>query len=500
MDQPADSASLRKTIYALLITLAVGGAAGRILAASLVFDPHSFKDETNPQDTRKPWPKARPAPTPMCSSNDRSRWATVRALVDDGSYVVGKRDRNQASATNRYGDVGIIFEDGWTSVDKVLHPDTLEYYSSKPPLLATLVAGEYWLLKHVLGWTMAETHERVVRFILITINLVPYAFYLLVLSWLVERFGTTDWGRVYVMAAACLGTLVLPFLSTFNNHTPATFAALGALYVVIQIWTNPPSARPTAFALAGLLSGFAMTMELPAAAFVAAAALVLFVRHRKETLLYFVPAAILPVAALLLTNYLAVGRLEPVYSKLKSPWYQYEGSHWEEKPSGQRTGIDFVQEKEPIWMYAVHILVGHHGLFSLTPIFLVAVAGMILGWKQARSEPVADEGTTPAPALPAFVYPLTAFLTVLLLFFYIFMAPRNYGGGTCGPRWLMWLTPFLLLTMLPAADYLAGKRWGRWLAYSFLVVSIISAVYPMQNPWKHPWLYNFMDAQGWLPY
>ena len=27
----------------------------------------------------------------MFSSNDKSRWATVRALVDDGTFVIGKR-------------------------------------------------------------------------------------------------------------------------------------------------------------------------------------------------------------------------------------------------------------------------------------------------------------------------------------------------------------------------------------------------------------------------
>ncbi len=51
-------------------------------------------------------------------------------------------------------DSGIIFEDGWQSVDKMLNPDTLEYYSTKPPLLTFLVACEYWLLKKAFGWSL----------------------------------------------------------------------------------------------------------------------------------------------------------------------------------------------------------------------------------------------------------------------------------------------------------------------------------------------------------
>src|SRR5262249_25530715 len=152
------------------------------------------------------------------------------------------------------------------------------------------------------------------------------------------------------------------------------------------------------------------------------------------------------------TNYLAVQQFMPVYSKLDTPWYKYEGSHWNPPPGAPRTGIDFVQEKESICMYAVHILIGHHGLFSLTPVFLIALAGIVIGWMSPESSEAVAEGGEPRPVLPKWIYPLTAFLTAVLLFFYIFMAPRNYGGGTCGPRWLMWLTPFLLLSMLPAVD------------------------------------------------
>src|SRR5947209_2100132 len=37
------------------------------------------------------WPATRPYPVPMFGSNDRSRWATIRALVEDGTFVIGRR-------------------------------------------------------------------------------------------------------------------------------------------------------------------------------------------------------------------------------------------------------------------------------------------------------------------------------------------------------------------------------------------------------------------------
>lgn len=95
--------------------------------------------------------------------------------------------------------------------------------------------------------------------------------------------------------------------------------------------------------------------------------------------------------------------------------------------------------------------------------------------------------------------PLTAALTVVVISFYVWQT-NNYGGWTCGPRWLMWLTPLWLLTLVPVADRLAACRKGRALGYVLLAVSVLSASYPVVNPWRHPWIYNFMEARGWVQY
>src|SRR5438132_13695704 len=100
----------RRLIYGILITVAVGSAVGRIFSTQLVFEPSLHRDEKDPTDRRRLWPRTRPAPMPTFSSNDRSRWATVRTLVDEGTYVVGRRNRTMVvhSAVAALGDSGVL--------------------------------------------------------------------------------------------------------------------------------------------------------------------------------------------------------------------------------------------------------------------------------------------------------------------------------------------------------------------------------------------------------
>jgi hypothetical protein len=143
-------------------------------------------------------------------------------------------------------------------------------------------------------------------------------------------------------------------------------------------------------------------------------------------------------------------------------------------------------------MYAVHVLVGHHGVFSLTPIWVLALAGMARLRVSAGAKPQ-------ALALPWFVRPLALALSIVVIAFYLYSSD-NYGGWTQGLRWLMWLTPIWLTCLLPAADWLATSRWGRGVGYALLAVSVFSASYEPWNPWRHPWLYDLMQAFGWEGY
>src|SRR5215208_996776 len=140
-----DDASLRWWIYSLLIVISAGIQVARVMRV----------DSSDPK-----------SPTPFLSANDRSRWATIRALGDDGTYVL-----DDIIFSPRGGRIL-----GWHSIDLVRHrgPDGYEhYYSSKPTLLTTLLAGEYWLLKTLTGATLAEQPHYVSRLMLLLTNVLP---------------------------------------------------------------------------------------------------------------------------------------------------------------------------------------------------------------------------------------------------------------------------------------------------------------------------------------
>lgn len=525
-EQPNDEqAALRKSVYALLIAMGIGAILGRVLAVDEVsasrLTPYLQREigprlqekkarlveqgasperiEQELERTRGELMRRAGILRPFLSANDRSRWCTLRALVERDMWVAaevqtadGKRQlRWVPYAINR-----VLAEPGWDTIDMVKHPVPSHgpggegfLYSSKPPLLPTLMAVPYWILYKATGATLGTHPFAMGRTLLVIYNVVPLLIYFLLIARLVERFGRSDWGRIFVTAAAVFGTFLTTFSVTVNNHLPGAISALIALYAGVRIWFDGER-RLRYFFAAGLFATFLVACELPGLAFTAAMGAALLWKAPKETLVAGVPAALLVAAGFFGTNWIAHETLKPAYTQTE--WYDYEYQrHPDDKPVDSywrnRQGVDQGEPSE--FVYAFHALVGHHGIFSLTPVWILAVAGLAM-WLVAPGDPRVRQMAI-----------LIAAVTCVCLYFYLFMQPqenRNYGGMTAGLRWAFWFAPLWLVTMLPAADHCAGKKRLRGLALVLLAVSVLSASYPTWNPWTHPWLYNFMQSMGWL--
>lgn len=483
----------RNYLTQLLILAALGVALGRLASAERVYEPSNHVKRSVNSGPVSRWPETPPKPMPTFGSNDRSRWATVRALVEEGTFVIGHRTSDGESG---HKDSGIIFEDGWQSVDKVLHPETLEFYSSKPPLLSTLMAGLYWPVYHVLGLSLAEEPFLVVRPLVGLINVLPLVFYLWLLYQIAVRYSTQSWTPLFLVTAGAFGTLLSPFLITFSNHVPAVYGTLFLLAIVLRIERLGASAGLGWYMLAGLIAGFNVTNELPTLSFTVLCLALLARISLRGALLGYVPMALVPIATLFALNYLALGQLALAYSTTDSAWYQYAGSHWLQVPGVTRRGIDFASNTEGKLEYSFHLLLGHHGFFSLTPIYLLGLVALVMGLGGRKQT---NDSVTPPTTLPWWYAPAVLLISIVVIGFYIYRS-NNYGGWCNGPRWLLWLSPLWLVGMIPIVDRLATSRWGRSLAMVLLLFSILSASHFDWNPWRHPWIYIAMDSAGAIPY
>lgn len=432
-------------------------------------------------------------------ANDCSRWATIRSLVDEGTYVIGHRE---PGGEGTYQDAGIIADKSWDTIDKVLQPGTLNFFSSKPPLLSTIGAGIYWLIKAGLGISIVTNIWLVTRIVLSVLNVLPLLAYLVLLDRLLNAFRVTPWCRAFILTCACFGTFITTFSVTLNNHTLAAICVLAALCPAIKI-CRLPNATTGQFAAAGFFSGLTTAMELPAAAFTVGLGIVLARNYSRRTILIFVPAALVPISALLLTNWLAIGDIRPAYSKLHSPWYEFAGSYWK---NGMGTGIDAAGLNEDKLDYALNLLIGHHGFFSLTPVFFLALgssyvvpSSFVLGSGSiCDKHAVATLAEDLRPVL-RLAKRGTLLLSVIIFGFYIAFT-SNYGGTTCGPRWFVWLTPLYLLSMIPAVERAGSSANMRLCACGLLLVSVFSSNYTAYNPWSDPWLYDVLHSWQVIQY
>ena len=403
---------------------------------------------------------------PLQSANDRSRWCTVWSLVERGTFQIDE----------------IRQRPGWDSID-IIH-DGGHFYSTKPPLLTVIVAGLTWCVTRVTGWTLLDDTHSVTTTMLLVINILPFAVSLWLLQAVLSRHARTGWCHLFVLGTAAFGTLLTPFLMTFNNHTVAAAGVMVAIFALMRLLSDE-APRGWTFGLCGLAAAWACANELPAGAFGLATFLLAWRRSSRQTLGWYVPAALVPLAALIVTNVIATGSWKPAYVSYGSSKYNFviDGvpSYWM-NPQGVDRNLD-----SPL-MYFVHCTVGHHGIWSLSPVFLLTIVGWLM------SHRVRD------PALRS-VLRCGAVLTVIVLAFYLTRTQNyNYGGVSCALRWSLWLTPFWLVALIPLLDATARSITLKSIASLLLVASIVSAWLPVPNPWQQPWLFHRMEERGWIDY
>ncbi len=386
--------------------------------------------------------------------HDRARLATVEAIVDYGTW------RIEAS---RYD-----------TIDKISHRGHL--YASKPPMMPALMSVAYAAIKQATGRTFLNGEWIVIKLLSILCLGVPYLLFVLGWANLLHTLTNDRWTYRYCLIAGAFGNYVAGYAVIINNHTLASVALFGAVYnaVLLAHKKGHPHNRLLA---AGFFAGLAPTFEFPAAA--AAALLFLALAHQsglRKTLTWAAPAACIPLAAHFILNAIATdGSLLPFYMIGD---YKYPGSYWLNPQS-------FDTLNEPKSFYFFNILIGHHGIFSLTPIWLLSAITLARGLRD------------PKATFATFAWVLAGTLAITLPWFVFKTA--NYGGGAQGFRWLFWLTPLLLVLLVPAVERLrSGLAWA--LASAALAFSVFTALFVAQSPWGQSPMHLIFNWLGIIDY
>lgn len=411
------------------------------------------------------------APQNPGSWNDQARFATIQALVEQGTFAIDNTSLGY-----------------WTG-DKVFAGE--HFYSTKPPLLSMIGAALYWPMYHWLGWTYFNELQAPTIYYLITLLLMglPMAGCAVLFYNTLHDLGLSLRWRILGTASFALGSLYLPYSLIFQNHTIAGIAGFYAFVLVFRTTRGiGPSGRN--LALAGLMAGFAFVTDIVGAAPYLFALLVwLIVRRVQGNPWSEAGAAVagfaVPLAAHLAGNIAMLGDWRPIYTKAETyKLTAIPGFFGEvlERKSYLSTLFDPYR-----WRYIVNSLVGIRGVFFYTPALLF---GCWLGWRLCGPHwrTLLPE-LTPAQetALRSFT---AAFLAMTLAaFVYLLLRTENYGGTSYGSRYF--IAPSLLLLWYSALVYteLGTLRARGWYAEA-LRWGIICAVVGMAYPWGVALLYG----------
>jgi len=557
-EQAAYDIKARRSAYLIFALIALALTAGRI---SIV----TGRDGT----------------TAFLSANDRSRWCTVASLVEHGTYAIDSQIEIVDPIRRHIHP--------WQTIDKVRHLGTdhkQHYYSSKPPLFPTAVAGIYKVVNLVTGMTLTDQPIYLARILLAIVNLPLLALFYFATMGCIERIGKDDWSKRMAALGCCFGTMLLPFAISLNNHLPAATATAVVAWIYLATvggignmdaaacgsarskTTKPKDtdsitsdlqgrSQVLLYLFAGACAALAAANELPALSM-----LVfwfgLFAWAKRASVLPFIGGVVIVALGFFGTNWLAHQSLRPPYAhrgngstiavldslamnstepdesvtkeirarlveaglitgtdKIEvtasdeaarwivtsderqfallladnrwsvarwDDWYEYPNTYWKD---GARRGVD--QGEPSKLIYLSQMTFGHHGLFSLTPLWLLVPIGLVGGVMRG------------SPESRRLMLAISVASAVCFLFYLNRpLIDRNYGGVSVCFRWLLWFAPLWLVVATPVMAWFETTSIRRGTLYAMLALSVFSMSASLESPWQSPWIYRFWQFLGWL--
>ncbi|NEQ53141.1 MAG: hypothetical protein F6K11_23890 [Leptolyngbya sp. SIO3F4] len=374
----------------------------------------------------------------VASWNDASRMALIQSLVEYGTFII---------------DDSTFIETG----DKVFFDQ--HFYSDKPPLLSIFASPIYFVL-YRLGFSL-KSHE-VFTYYLITLLSVGVlsALGLMVFRKIIKDFfgAKDDWADLVTLVVGA-GTLLLPYALLFNNHAPSGVLILIGFYFLLDFRRQATFKKPI---YAGLFFSLAGGIDITQFLFLPFIFGLFAIRSIKAGVTFAI--ACLPILALyLFLNFHMFGNFMP--PAMNASLWDYPGSAFgPETLSALATHDGFAD----ILLYGFHMLLGHRGLITHTPLLLLAILGWVAFYKQNWGFRYKTE------------YICLLFVCFLYMGIYIYKS-INYSGWAYGVRWFV--SPMFLLCF-PIAWLENGVRSSRVMRLFFVGVTCLSIFISLIGTYK----------------
>jgi hypothetical protein len=408
-----------------------GWIAALLIAASLVMVLWNLQDSS------------------LENANTGSRYATIESLVDYGTYTI---DQSQYVRT----------------IDKVKVGK--HYISTKPPTLPTYAAGVYWMFQKLTGKTLAANEGACVWFISLCTGWLAHLVFLVYLWRLSRLLLQRQLAILGLMAAGCFSYLGVAYATAINNHSIGAAIALVGFYYAYRL-RNQIDVKPRHWVQAGLCFGFLTAVDLPSGALMVGALVYLGTYDWRKTLWLFAPALLPGLACQLALGYHITGSFKPAYENAELK--QFAGNYFK----GNQHGIDAL--REPKWLYTFNSLFGHHGVFSMTPLFCFGA------WEMARA--LRSKRRWPEVIL-------IVASSVVITAFYMYRT-RNYGGWSVGMRHLLPIMPFLLVYFGVWLDRVKLTRTLGALMIAAFSISAFNVQDGLSSPFQFSLWHNWLESK-----
>ena len=376
------------------------------------------------------------------SAHEFSRLGTVESLVERGTY--------QLDGSTFIDTVDKIYSDG-------------HFYSHQPPLLATLEAPAYLLIRAP-GVRFNNRGRRLATYLFsLFTNGLALALTAVVFAQILTLCGLAPPTRDVAAVLLPLGTWLLPYGIVTNNHgISGLLLALLIWLLLLLEWHGATRGRVAA---TGVVLGLLCAIEiLPLISFAPLTMIYLAMRRdvRGRSLLMLAAAFAAPLVAHAVINIRITGDVIP--AGFHQELFSYPGSVF--TPESLSGTVKFHSARE-LGRYARDSLFAGKGFLTFAPLCLLGLIAACAGWRwwsRARGPQLV--------LLGGIILSLGASL----------LTTNNFGGEAAGFRHAVYLAPAVLTFLVP---WLAGSPALRRAVLAVAVLSMtLMLTFAVRKPWS----------------